>query len=766
MSVTIQHRGDSAANWTATNPVLHQRELGVETDTGKSKMGDGATTWASLAYWQPFGRTFAGLLTPTAVKTANYTAAAGDFVPCDTTSGSFTVTLPSAPADLTVIGVKMVTQGGTNTVTITTGGSDVFNKTGGAVSLALALLNQGVLLQYKVSSGVWYVVADDRPATGTVVAPSGNGNGIADTAAIQAAINAANGPVRLLPAVYYLNAPITLVNGAQIIGVSDSGFGGTWSQMTELLLVNGSNCSMIVAPASANYWKLKNLLLSANGPAQTGPVQTGATGAAIHVADTGSPAECQGELEQVYVQGAYNDALYLGNGRRAVHAKWCKFVAAGAGQTGSTYGAGNAITCVYSDHVFDACEIGNAQHHGIYVVPGSGSTIRISDCDIFGNGHDWTQIAPTTVAAGSNGVLVSSLTSTGTLSVASVTGYPSAGSLMINVVSPVVVTYTGVNSGTNTFTGVTLSATQGNQGGTLATGQSVYLLGGDGVHIGSGCSSVSIFGTSLDTNNGSGLFVEGGVFAIHAVGNRFLSNSQVSSGLLPHVNLVSPNRQVSLIGNGQEPAASFAPLLCNFFIYANGFSGGWLDVGNSYYFQSLSTSAYTNNSSGIYPFSNGTWTAQGTNTGQVTTQTAQVSGQTAALAQWQDSTNHQLYALDAWARPVVTSTAATTPTVAVGAGAGTGATATIANGDAAGNLSITLGTGPASGTLATVTFAHSYAGGTTPAVTLTAQNSDAAHLNPYVYVTPTATGWVVSTISGVVFTGLTQPIWNFTVTGT
>lgn len=55
MSVTIQLRGDSAANWASTNPVLHQREIGVETDTGKAKMGDGATAWNSLAYWQPSG---------------------------------------------------------------------------------------------------------------------------------------------------------------------------------------------------------------------------------------------------------------------------------------------------------------------------------------------------------------------------------------------------------------------------------------------------------------------------------------------------------------------------------------------------------------------------------------------------------------------------------------------------------------------------------------------------------------------------------------
>jgi len=110
-------------------------------------------------------RNFAGLLTPTAVKTSAYSAAAGDYVPCDTTGGSFTVTLPNAPADLTVVGVKMVIQGGTSTVTVACAGSDVFNKTAGATSATLTLLAQGLLLQYKASGGIWYVLADDLALT-------------------------------------------------------------------------------------------------------------------------------------------------------------------------------------------------------------------------------------------------------------------------------------------------------------------------------------------------------------------------------------------------------------------------------------------------------------------------------------------------------------------------------------------------------------------------------------------------------------------------
>ena len=50
MTTRIQLRRDIAANFTAENPVLASGELGVETDTGQFKFGDGTTVWASLDY--------------------------------------------------------------------------------------------------------------------------------------------------------------------------------------------------------------------------------------------------------------------------------------------------------------------------------------------------------------------------------------------------------------------------------------------------------------------------------------------------------------------------------------------------------------------------------------------------------------------------------------------------------------------------------------------------------------------------------------------
>lgn len=147
---------------TGTPTAPTQAALTNNTDVATTAYTDSAVA-VEKARAQAAEATKAGLLTPTAVKTGAYSAAAGDYVPCDTTSGALTVTLPTTPADLTVIGVKMVKQASSNAVTVAAGGSDVFNVAAGATSLTLLLLFQGVLLQYKASSGIWYVFADDLP---------------------------------------------------------------------------------------------------------------------------------------------------------------------------------------------------------------------------------------------------------------------------------------------------------------------------------------------------------------------------------------------------------------------------------------------------------------------------------------------------------------------------------------------------------------------------------------------------------------------------
>lgn len=42
---------DTAANFTTNNPILSDGQLGIESDTGRKKMGDGLTAWNSMLYY-------------------------------------------------------------------------------------------------------------------------------------------------------------------------------------------------------------------------------------------------------------------------------------------------------------------------------------------------------------------------------------------------------------------------------------------------------------------------------------------------------------------------------------------------------------------------------------------------------------------------------------------------------------------------------------------------------------------------------------------
>lgn len=50
LNIRIQLRNDTAENWTAQNPILLKGEMGVEIDTGKTKIGNGTDHWKTLKY--------------------------------------------------------------------------------------------------------------------------------------------------------------------------------------------------------------------------------------------------------------------------------------------------------------------------------------------------------------------------------------------------------------------------------------------------------------------------------------------------------------------------------------------------------------------------------------------------------------------------------------------------------------------------------------------------------------------------------------------
>ena len=75
----IRPRGDTAANWTSANPILQDREIGLETDTRRYKIGDGTTAWNSLSYNQIGDRYYATSTTSQTISNGakTFTVSAG-----------------------------------------------------------------------------------------------------------------------------------------------------------------------------------------------------------------------------------------------------------------------------------------------------------------------------------------------------------------------------------------------------------------------------------------------------------------------------------------------------------------------------------------------------------------------------------------------------------------------------------------------------------------------------------------------------------------
>lgn len=58
MRARILHRYNEANYWAELNPVLGKGEIGIESDTGYCKIGDGTTLWNSLEYCKGEGQEF------------------------------------------------------------------------------------------------------------------------------------------------------------------------------------------------------------------------------------------------------------------------------------------------------------------------------------------------------------------------------------------------------------------------------------------------------------------------------------------------------------------------------------------------------------------------------------------------------------------------------------------------------------------------------------------------------------------------------------
>jgi hypothetical protein len=154
--VQMAQRKDTAANWTAANPILLSGEVGYETDTKKFKIGDGTTNWNSVAYLPiPDG---SGNLTITGNLEIGTT---GSLTFEGSTANGFETTLavtdPTADRTITLPNVSgtVVTTGDTGSVTSTmiADGTIVNADISGSAEIAVSKLANGTANQVIVTDG-------------------------------------------------------------------------------------------------------------------------------------------------------------------------------------------------------------------------------------------------------------------------------------------------------------------------------------------------------------------------------------------------------------------------------------------------------------------------------------------------------------------------------------------------------------------------------------------------------------------------------------
>jgi hypothetical protein len=140
---------------------------------------------------------------------ATYSASVNDLAIANCSSGNSIVNLPTAPADGSVVGIKLAVQNspsgstGLYSLTVNCGGADTFETTTGGTSANINSLNEAATWRYYASTGVWVrqwgvlswsQVQKSMPKVLNVLSYGADPTGVADsTTAFNAAIATATG---------------------------------------------------------------------------------------------------------------------------------------------------------------------------------------------------------------------------------------------------------------------------------------------------------------------------------------------------------------------------------------------------------------------------------------------------------------------------------------------------------------------------------------------------------------------------------------------
>jgi hypothetical protein len=159
MAIQIQLRRGTAAQWTVANPTLAQGEMGVETDTGHFKIGNGVDEWEDLIYGGLQGAPGLSLNTVSAQAGTTYSLVKSDAgtMVSFTNSSAVTVTVPTEASQVWTIGDGVVLlQNGSGQVSVV-GDSGVTVNT---AALAKSRTQYSTLSLVYLGSDTWILAGD------------------------------------------------------------------------------------------------------------------------------------------------------------------------------------------------------------------------------------------------------------------------------------------------------------------------------------------------------------------------------------------------------------------------------------------------------------------------------------------------------------------------------------------------------------------------------------------------------------------------------
>jgi hypothetical protein len=102
-------------------------------------------------------------LKPTATKTTAYTAAVGEEVVIDLSGGPVQVTLPTAPADGSIAGVRALNASTINSLTVLRGGTQDTIGSAGGTSATLPLAGELTVYRYDAAATRWLPIGNVKP---------------------------------------------------------------------------------------------------------------------------------------------------------------------------------------------------------------------------------------------------------------------------------------------------------------------------------------------------------------------------------------------------------------------------------------------------------------------------------------------------------------------------------------------------------------------------------------------------------------------------